>query len=578
MRISLLLFTELSVICLLVFSLFGETSFAAGGIDLRSESLDSRHQLQQKRKRDALQQQQHRDSNINLQAEIDETENQSSVESETPCFHVDKIMLKGEHAAKFHFALDGLLDHESEILGQCLGVNNINLIIKKLQNRIIQKGYVTTRVLAQPQDLSSGELKLTVIGGFVSQITDNKHTMTPSLLSAAIPIRPGELLNIRDLEQGIENLTRVPTVDAEVDIRPADGKQGRPGASQILVNHSQKKPYRLTLSVDDSGYESTGRYQGAMTLSLDNPLNLSDLFYLSLNRHLGHADNGGGTDGYTAHYSIPYGYWLFSATSSQHEYWQNVAGLNQAYEYSGKSRRHEAGLSRIVFRDSRSKLKLGFKAYKMSSRNYIEDTEIEVQHRRMSGWIASLNYQLFIKRTAVDFGLSYQRGTGAFDAMPAPEAAFDQGTSRPKIIRANLNLNFPFELVGRAFNFSSYWEAQWNKTSLVPQDRLSIGGRYTIRGFDGRRTLLAERGWFSQNTLSMRFNKTPHQLYTGIDVGHVSGQSARRLLGQTLAGWVVGIKGRWKGLFYDFFAGMPLEKPKGFESGRHLGFSLTYQY
>lgn len=578
MRISLVLIAELTVICLLIFTLYGKTSFAAGVINLRNESLDSRHQLQQKRRGDALQQQQERDSTIILQGEVDETESRDSVESETPCFDVQKIILESEYGTKFDFALAGLLDDEPEIVGQCLGVNSINLIIKKLQNRIIQKGYVTTRVLAQPQDLKSGKLKLTVIGGFVSKIKDDKHTMTPSLLSAAIPIRPGDLLNIRDLEQGIENLTRVPTVDAEVDIRPAGGKNGRPGASEIRVNHSRSKPYRLTLSVDDSGYESTGRYQGAMTLSLDNPLSLSDLFYLSLNRHLGHADNGGGTDGYTVHYSIPYGYWLFSATSSQHEYWQNVAGLNQSYEYSGKSRRHEAGLSRIVYRDSRSRLKLGLKAYKISSRNYIEDTEIEVQHRRMSGWIASLNYQLFIKRTALDFGLSYQRGTGAFDAMPAPEAAFDQGTSRPKIIRANLNLNYPFELVGRSFNFSSFWEAQWNKTSLVPQDRLSIGGRYTVRGFDGRRTLLAERGWFSQNTLSMRFNKTPHQLYTGIDVGHVSGQSAKRLLGQTLAGWVVGIKGRWKGLFYDFFAGMPLEKPKGFESGRHLGFSLTYQY
>lgn len=578
MRISPMLFAELTVICLLVLTLFGKTSFADGGIDLRNESLNSRHQLQQKRKRDALQQQQHRDSNIILQGEIDNTETLGDEQSETPCFQVHKITLKGEQAARFDDALDGLLEDEPKIVDQCFGANKINQIIKKLQNRIIQKGYVTTRVLAQAQDISSGELKLTVINGFVNKVTTDKQTVSPRLLSAAIPIRPGDLLNIRDLEQGIENLTRVPTVDAKVDIRPDGRKQGRPGASEILVNHSQSKPYRLTLSVDDSGYESTGRYQGAMTLSLDNPLNLSDLFYLSFNSNLGHADNGGGTDGYTVHYSVPYGYWLLSATSSQYEYWQTVAGLNQSYEYSGKSRRHEAGLSRVVYRDSRSKLKLGLKAYKMSSRNYIEDTEIEVQHRRMSGWIASMNYQLFIKRASLDFGLSYQRGTGAFDAMPAPEAAFDQGTSRPKIITANINLNYPFELLDQAFNLASYWEAQWNKTSLVPQDRMSIGGRYTVRGFDGGRTLLAERGWFSQNTLSMRLNQTPHQLYTGIDVGHVSGQSAKQLLGQTLAGWVVGIKGRWKGLFYDLFAGMPLKKPKGFESGRNLGFSLTYQY
>jgi hemolysin activation/secretion protein len=346
----------------------------------------------------------------------------------------------------------------------------------------------------------------------------------------------------------------------------------------LHIHHSLTKPFRLTLSVDDSGYDATGRFQGAATLSLDNPLGLSDLLYASFNTELGHAKNDGGNDGYSLHYSVPYRYWLFSATTSEHEYWQNVAGLNQSYEYRGKSRRDEVGISRVVHRDSKSKLKLGLQAYKTSSRNFIEDTEIEVQQRRMAGWVAQLNYQLFIEKAAFDFGLAWQRGTGAFDALPAPEEAFDEGTSRPKIITANLNFNYPFELGSRAFNFSSYWEGQWNKTSLVPQDRFSIGGRYTVRGFDGESTLLAERGWFSRNTVSMRLGQTQHQLYTGIDVGHVSGRSADLLLGQRLAGWVVGVKGHWNSLFYDLFAGTPLDKPEGFEAGRTLGFNLTYQY
>ena len=111
----------------------------------------------------------------------------------------------------------------------------------------------------------------------------------------------------------------------------------------------------------------------------------------------------------------------------------------------------------------------------------------------------------------------------------------------------------------------------------MPQDRFSIAGRYTVRGFDGEQSLSAERGWLSRNTITFPIERQ-QQLYLGADVGHVSGSSAKFLLGQTLVGGVVGFRGQWKGLFYDVFAGKSFSKPDGFEDGRHLGFNLTYQY
>lgn len=538
--------------------------------------LDSRFKQQEKRRLELLQKQQEKDERVRIEPESHQ--NDYPVTSESPCFVVDQVHLAGSHSNTFAFALEEVLLRKPSIIGTCLGVNGINAVISDVQNEIILAGYVTTRVLAEAQDLRTGELTLTVIPGTVNAIKLNNAELSTSRLAASVPVEEGQLLNLRDIEQAIENLRRVPTVAAEIDIVPTADSYAAPGKSDLLIHHTQERPFRLTLSVDDSGYDSTGRYQGAATLSLDNPLELSDLFYVSVNSDLGHAENDGGTDGYSLHYSVPIGYWLLSATTSEYEYSQNVAGLNQSYEYRGKSRRHEFAASRVIYRGSNSRLKLGFRAYKTSSRNFIDDTEIEVQHRRMSGWVTDLSYQLFFNQTTLDFGLGWQRGTGAFDALRAPEEAFDEGTSRSKIISANLNFNYPFMLSSQRFNFSSYWEAQWNKTPLVPQDRFSIAGRYTVRGFDGGMTLLAERGWFGRNTLSMALGQTQQQLYAGIDFGHVSGQSADILIGQTLAGGVVGIKGHWDGLFYDLFAGMPLQKPTGFEAGRTLGFNLTYQY
>lgn len=581
MRIAELLCRQFILLPVITISVgFSTAALAEEGIvdPTARKQLNSRYQQQEKRRRDLLKNQQQHDSTVRLQPEFADNPLPYDAELEQPCFVVQHIELTGRQVEKFEFALQNLLDKQLLPLSRCLGVKGINSVISQLQNQIIKAGYVTTRVLAEPQDMSTGVLVLNIIPGIVNRIKLRDNSSANRMLVTAVPVREGQLLNLRDIEQAVENLRRIPTATAEVDIVPSQGKDAMPGYSDLQIHHRQSKPFRLTLGVDDSGYDATGRYQGTATLSLDNPLQLSDLLYLSLSKDLGDAENDGGTDGHSLHYSLPLGYWLLSVTSSEHEYWQNVAGLNQSYRYSGKSRRHEAGLSRIVYRDSRSKLQLGFNAYKTISRNFIEDTEIDVQHRRMSGWVADLNYQGFIRNATIGLGLAYQRGTGAFDALPAPESAFDEGTSRPKIITTRLNFNYPFKLATRQFNFNSYWEAQWNKTTLVPQDRISIGGRYTVRGFDGEMTLLSERGWFSRNTLSMRLGDTQQQLYTGVDFGHVSGESADLLLGQSLAGWVVGIKGHWKGLFYDLFAGTPLDKPKGFEVGRSMGFSLTYQY
>ena len=46
----------------------------------------------------------------------------------------------------------------------------INVLLRRIQNRLIDAGYVTTRVVVEPQDLRSGVLVLTVIPGKVGRI------------------------------------------------------------------------------------------------------------------------------------------------------------------------------------------------------------------------------------------------------------------------------------------------------------------------------------------------------------------------------------------------------------------------
>ena len=168
---------------------------------------------------------------------------------------------------------------------------------------------------------------------------------------------------------------------------------------------------------------------------------------------------------------------------------------------------------------------------------------------------------------------------GAFDALNAPEEAVSPGSSRPIVITNTLALNAPFEIAGQKLRYNGQLRVQTNRTSLVPQDRFSIGGRYTVRGFDGESVLSAERGWLLRNDLAYAISAISSELYLGLDHGEVSGPSSNLLIGKRLTGFVFGLRGSYQDFSYDVFAGQPISKPDGFRSpGTTAGFNLSWTF
>ncbi|MCM2461558.1 ShlB/FhaC/HecB family hemolysin secretion/activation protein [Pseudomonas sp. CG7] len=486
---------------------------------------------------------------------------------ESPCFAINDIRLIGEASEQFQWALRAANPKDDPAIGRCLGGGGINLTMKRMQNAIIEAGYVTTRVLAEAQDLNSGVLVLTLVPGRIREIRFEEGTSSRANAWNAMPASPGDLLNLRDIEQALENFKRVPTAEADIKIAPARAADAKPGESDVVIAWSQRFPARVSLSVDNSGSKTTGKYQGNVSLSLDNLLALNDMIYASVNHDLGGGESGHrGSDGSTLHYSLPFGYWQLGFTSSEYNYEQSVAGANQTYQYRGESRNNEVRLSRLLYRDAVRKTTAWGSLWTRSSENFIDDTEVGNQKRRMAGWQLGLDHREFIGASMLDLGVAYRRGTGAQDALRAPEEDFDAGTSRSQIITADAQLQVPFQVGDQRLRYIGGWRAQWNRTPLVPQDRFSIGGRYSGRGFDGENILSADRGWTLRNEIGLSLGQTGQELYTGIDYGEVSGQSSEFLIGQRLAGAVVGIRGGYKGLSYDWSVGTPLKKPDGFET------------
>lgn len=507
------------------------------------------------------------------QAPVDEDDRRPDL----PCFPIQRVALKGDDA-QFHPLGAALQALQPGPEPQCLGARGINRVMQQLQNQLVAHGYVTTRVLAEPQDLKTGTLTLTVLAGRVRAVKREGQGSERATLWNALPTGPGRILDLRDIEQGIENLKRVPTAEADIQIAPAD----LPGESDLLVRWQQGSPFRASLSVDDSGSDATGKLQGNVSLSLDHWWTLNDLAYVSFNHDLSQPGyTGQGTRGRSAGYSVPWGYALLAVSIGRSSYQQTVPSVaDQAPNlYSGSSRHGEAKLSWLLARGARSKTTVSLTGWARSSRNVVNDVEVEVQRRRTGGWELGLEQRLHLGAATLDLDLAGRHGTGLRQALPAPEEARGTGTSRMWLGTANAQLTWPFSVDGQNLRWSTSWRAQWNHSPLVAQDHFVIGSRYSVRGFTGASSLAGEHGWLLRNDLAFALGDSGAELYFGGDYGQVGGPAVDTQPGYRLAGAVIGLRGSFKRLSAEVFTGIPVVMPLDFNTPGHAGgFSLSLSF
>jgi len=509
--------------------------------------------------------------NMSVQADVGAEE---LITDEVPCFKIRNIKLKPNEAHDFSWLESRInaIYFKNEV---CIGIGGVGILKNKMQNFLINEGLVTTGVSIEPQDLNDGEIEFIITAGKVNKIVLGGKGVSQRPLFTALAFKEGELLNIRNLEQTIENIERNPSVEANIQIEPS----ANPGESDIYISYKQGNRFRGAVSLNDGGSKYSGYLQGAATLFVDRPFNLNDSFYLTISGSLRKSKP---TDSRAAiiHYSIPFAFYDFSLTHSESRNNQKVAGAVENYSYLNDQKDTDISLSKVISRGREWKTSVAISGFRRVRRNYIDDTEVEVQRRVIGGWGAEARHTHFLGSGGVlSANVRYDRGTGAFSAIPAPEDEFGEGTARFKIWNVGFAFNQPVPVMGKLFNYQLNVRGQLNKTKLVQADHFVIGGRHTVRGFDGETVLSSERGWLARNDFSMPLHGGQFIPYFAIDHGSVSGPSSNRLVGRSLTGVAVGVKGFAKGVSYNAFIGIPVRKPNGFAKNiRTFGFDIYYNF
>lgn len=417
---------------------------------------------------------------------------QPAAPTDTRCFPIKDIELKGA---------DSLSEREKNSLlkpyiGQCLGVPQLNELLKVITDHYIEKGLVTSRAYLPQQDLSGGHLKVLVVEGKLEGLKGAENSkLSERELAMAFPGTTGELVNLREIEQMVDQLNRLPSNQAKMELSP--GKNV--GGSEVLVNNTPQKPWRVGLSRSNDGQRSTGEQQWGTTFDWDSPLGLADQLSLR-GGHDAMTDHQHTSNNAMLNYNLPWGWWNFSYTYSQSEYRSQIAANGYNFKQTGDSENHQFRAERVIHRDSVSKTSLSTGLSYLRSNNFIEDSKLRLSSNRISEAQFGINHGRRVGSAFVNIDVGMQQGIGAFDAQGSHDPGPGEPDARYRKYTATLSYLQPFKLWGESLSFSSLMTGQRSEDVLFSSQRTSLGGSSSIRGYKDQ-SLSGDSGGYWRNDL-----------------------------------------------------------------------------
>ena len=458
-------------------------------------------------------------------------------------------------------------------------VSDITNIRNAFQRKLLDKGYITSQVYIPEQNLNAGTLQFMVMPGRVEEIRYSDSSVHGPWRTA-FPVRPGDILNIRDVEQGLEQMKRVSSQSVTMKLLPGTSV----GTSIIDLSIKQDKPVHGSISFDNSGLESTGVYQGSFTSSFDQVFRANDTFTMSLSGDLSGAGSIKGTRAASLNYVIPHGKDTFSLSFSKSRYHQTIQSNPYDFTYSGKSTTMKAKWNHVWSRTQREKRAFDISISTRHNHRFINDMEIPVQALRTTSMEFGVSNRKYIGNATLYSRLGFQWGIGALGAQSEHKASVAMGgpTSRYHMWLIDVDYRKPFVMGHRPASFTSSFHGQWVQGGkrVYSVDTINIGNRYSIYGFDGEYTLMGDSGWYVRNEVSSVIPRLNTEVYLGLDVGAVYGKSTEALVGKTIAGTALGIRGNYaSGLLFDAFVSTPLYKPQGYHTKKfYSGFTIGYRF
>ncbi|EEE34989.1 hypothetical protein RKLH11_3807 [Rhodobacteraceae bacterium KLH11] len=444
-----------------------------------------------------------------------------------PCFEIRSIDLEGFEA--FRHKPEGYRD----LIGTCATAADIAQTLNRINTYYQELGFITTRAYVPRQDVADGSLAITIVPGRIEGYVYGTGAAADARLNAAFPTTRGDVLNLRDLEQGLENINAPRSASGQFQLVPGE----TPGGSFIQVDVQDRRPWYLDVQVDNSGFASTGRARGSGTFGLDNALNLNDQLRIGITTTLFEQRGTRYSDSVSVNWGVPVGNWLFNADLSTSDYRFVTEGINQSFVTEGRSYNLVLLTERLLMRNQRSKI-YAYGDLKLNrTQTSINGFDITSQRQRLTVATLGLRGESIIGQGRLFWNVGAKTGLDALGADIPDTSVIDQEFT---LIRLRARFSHPIGATG--LTYRSRLVGQYSDDTLPGIEQFGIGGWSTVRGFHDD-SLFGDTGLYLRNTIEWGAYKAPRveiRMNAGLDFGYVKPSTLRRWSQDHLSGVSLG--------------------------------------
>lgn len=499
----------------------------------------------------------------------------SGLAASSVCFTLRQVVFEGA----------GLLSEQDRqslaqaYLGRCVTFEDVNRILRAATDLYVARGYATSRATLPRQNVADGILTIRVIEGRLQGFDWNGEAASDrSEVLAAFPARPGDVLDLRALEQGVDQLNRLRSNDARIELIPGD----HPGDSVVAVTDTPAKRWRVTGGVDNSGQRGTGELQTTSSAEIEDLLGVDDSFGVFHSQDLLGNSSQRSSRSWSVNGSVPWGYWRVNGALNTMQYRSLIYGLNQAYQSAGTQRAASLGIDRMLWRDDVGKT---FASALLTYKSVVNDVAgVVVDGSSPKLAIAGIGLD-DVRRLAGGALHSFVQYSGGLHGFGSRED--DQWSGSPKaqftVWRGDVSYAHPID-AGLPLTLSSVAHGQWTTDALYSTEQIALGDESTVRGYKDQ-VLQGNRGGSLRTELAAElptgFAGVDQTLgvvhpFVGYDIGVVSHFHPDNAEGGRLSGAAAGLRlgGPW--VEAEVTCAWPLAHPASIQAPPHqLTFSLV---
>lgn len=425
-----------------------------------------------------------------------------------------------------------------------IGKTDIFELISKLSEVYLVKGYTTTLFTLKGGNINKGILILKYNAGRIDRIyfkdKNENNIRNKTIISSAFPNYKNKQLNIKDIDQGIENLN-TSSWNNQMVIEPSS----ETGYSNIIIDRNYN-PSGISVGIDNSSYKDKGRYKTNFSFTQDNILGFNDTINFTYNTRLTKDMDKDSEDSYGINYSFPLGYWNIGFSYDLSNNYSSIEGETGIYTNKNKSWKNKYKISRILSRNKDSKTTFKSEIVIKNSKNYMEDKLLDVNSKVYTNSKIGIDHVNKLFGGNIFIGVDYERGLpwfgGEEDVKNVKEA------SKVEFDKYNINISWD---KSRSFEDQSLitykidFGGSYSEDMLLSANAFSIGDEFTVRGFK-ESSASGQKGFYINNTLSYSFSGEKYQILSRFKpfIGFDFGVSRDRELENSdrLIGSAIGIK------------------------------------